>query len=146
MHESNGKNFGRLPQQLPVKPALFHWLNQDWILGFLLFVVTLFAYQPAWNGKPIWDDDDHITMPNFRSFAACGTSGHNLGLRTVLSFSTHRVFWLEYHLWGDSTLGYHLVNILLHLFSALLLVCILRRLVYRALGSWRQFSLFIRSK
>ena len=42
-----------------------------------------------------------------------------------LAFSA---FWLQHRLWGDSTLGYHLVNILLHAFSALLFLRILRRL------------------
>jgi tetratricopeptide (TPR) repeat protein len=53
---------------------------------------------------------------------------------------THTVFWLEYHLWGASTLGYHLVNILVHFFSALLLVCILRRLMIP--GAWFVAAIF----
>ncbi len=38
------------------------------------------------------------------------------------------MFWIEDKLWGDSTLGYHLVNILLHVTAALLLLRILRTL------------------
>jgi tetratricopeptide (TPR) repeat protein len=41
---------------------------------------------------------------------------------------TFSVFWVEHKLWGDSTLGYHLVNILLHVTAALLLLKILRML------------------
>jgi tetratricopeptide (TPR) repeat protein len=52
----------------------------------------------------------------------------------------HSVFWLEYHFWGEATLGYHLVNILLHFFSALLLVCILRRLAIP--GAWFVAAIF----
>ncbi|MGA9777589.1 MAG: tetratricopeptide repeat protein [Verrucomicrobiia bacterium] len=40
----------------------------------------------------------------------------------------HSIFWVEYKLWGDRTLGYHLINILLHALSALLLWKVLRRL------------------
>ena len=40
----------------------------------------------------------------------------------------HSAFWLEHRLWGDATLGYHLVNILLHVVAAILVAVILRRL------------------
>ncbi|HMD59979.1 MAG TPA: tetratricopeptide repeat protein, partial [Opitutaceae bacterium] len=40
----------------------------------------------------------------------------------------HSAFWVEHRLWGDSTLGYHLANVLLHAASACLLVLLLRRL------------------
>jgi len=47
---------------------------------------------------------------------------------------TYSVFWLEQKLWADATPGYHLVNILLHAASALLLVKVLRRL--EVPGAW----------
>ena len=40
----------------------------------------------------------------------------------------HSAFWLEHKLWGDATLGYHMVNIVLHCLAALLVVLVLRRL------------------
>lgn len=40
----------------------------------------------------------------------------------------HTAFWIEHRLWGDSTLGYHLLNVLLHVTAACLLILILRRL------------------
>jgi tetratricopeptide (TPR) repeat protein len=52
----------------------------------------------------------------------------------------HSAFWLEYHLWGDSTLGYHLTNILLHCLSVALLLKILRRLVIP--GAWFVAAIF----
>jgi tetratricopeptide (TPR) repeat protein len=42
--------------------------------------------------------------------------------------AAHSAFWVFSHLWGDDTLGYHLVNIVLHASSAFLVAVILRRL------------------
>jgi hypothetical protein len=41
--------------------------RQDWMLSLLLVVVTMAAYLPAWHGRPIWDDDAHLTKPELRS-------------------------------------------------------------------------------
>jgi protein O-mannosyl-transferase len=46
----------------------------------------------------------------------------------------HSAFWLEHRLWGDSVLGYHLVNVLLHAACACLVVLIVRRLSLP--GAW----------
>ncbi len=40
----------------------------------------------------------------------------------------HSAFWVEHRLWGDATLGYHLVNILLHAAAAVMVALLLRRL------------------
>ncbi len=50
-----------------VGKTFFSFRSKDWFFGLLLFFLTLVGYQPAWNGKPIWDDDHHITMPALRS-------------------------------------------------------------------------------
>jgi protein O-mannosyl-transferase len=111
-----------------MKSVIFQPRRRDLLLGFVLFIATIAAYQPAWNGSPIWDDDHHITKPELRSINGLERIWTQLGATQQYYPLMHSIFWLEYHLWGGSTLGYHLVNILLHFISALLLVCILRRL------------------
>jgi tetratricopeptide (TPR) repeat protein len=124
------------------KPALPFLWNRDWVWGLLLLGVMLAAYQPAWNGKPVLDDELYITPPELRS-----TNGlaqiwtHPRG--TVQYYPlVHSVFWVEYRLWGDSTLGYHLLSILLHAFSALLLVRILRKLSLPGEAAWLAGGIF----
>jgi tetratricopeptide (TPR) repeat protein len=100
----------------------------SWVLGLLLLVATMLAYQPAWNGKPIWDDDGHLTKPELRSLEGLGRIWIKPGATQQYYPLAHSVFWVEHRLWGDSPLGYHLINILLQTVSAFLLLRILRRL------------------
>jgi hypothetical protein len=46
----------------------------------------------------------------------------------------HSAFWLEHRMWGTATVGYHLVNILLHAASACLVVHLAKRLALP--GAW----------
>ena len=128
------------PPRPPVKPASLYSLKQNLILGLLLLVFTLAVYQPALNGKQLWDDDAHITKTELRSPGGLARIWTELGATQQYYPLMHSVFWLEYQLWGDSTLGYHVVNILLHFISALLLMCILRRL--KIPGAWFAGAIF----
>jgi protein O-mannosyl-transferase len=130
----------RSPRQ-PEKPALPLSLKHNFVLGLLLFVFTLAVYQPAWNGKQLWDDNAHITKIELRSLGGLGRIWTELGATQQYYPLMHSAFWLEYQLWGDSTFGYHVVNILLHFISALLLVCILRR--QKIPGAWFAAAIFI---
>ena len=102
--------------------------------------MVLLAYQPAWNGKPIWDDNAHLTKPELRSWTGLARIWTELGATQQYYPLAHSAFWLEHKLWGDGPMGYHLVNILLHLASALLLVKILRRL--EVPGAWLAAALW----
>ncbi len=114
--------------------------KRDWICALLLVVVTVLAYQPAWNGKPIWDDNAHITKPELRSLGGLARIWTEPGAAQQYYPLVHSFFWVEYRLWGDRTLGYHLINILLHAGCALLLAKILRRLDVP--GGWLAAAIF----
>jgi hypothetical protein len=125
-----------------VKPALpFSW-NRDWLWGLLMLAATFLAYRPAWNGKPVWDDDAHMTKPELRSAAGLARIWTQVGATQQYYPLVHTVFWAEHRLFGDATTGYHLLNILLNVFSALLLVRILRRLGIPGEAAWLGGGIF----
>jgi protein O-mannosyl-transferase len=113
---------------------------RDWALGLLLLLATLAAYQPAWQGQPLWDDDISITPQGLRSWDGLGSIWTKPGTTMQYYPLTYSLFWLQVHLWGESTFGYHIINILLHGLSALLLVRLLRRLEIP--GAWLAGGLF----
>ncbi|MBN1131041.1 MAG: hypothetical protein JXA71_18780, partial [Chitinispirillaceae bacterium] len=119
-----------------VKPSIPFSLNRDWLWGLLLLAAAFLAYQPAWNGRPVWDDDAHLTTPELRTAAGLVRIWTQPAAVSQYYPLAHTVFWVEHHLWGASTLGYHLLNILLHFFSALLLVLIVRRLGIPGKAAW----------
>ena len=113
---------------------------RDWWVALLLFGVLLLAYYPALHGTPIWDDAAHLTRPELRSWTGLCRIWFDPGATQQYYPLTYSVFWLLHRLWGDWHAGYHLVNILLHAGSALLLVRILRRLEIR--GAWLAAALW----
>lgn len=114
--------------------------QQIWLFGLFLIVATAIAYWPAWNGKPIWDDNAHMTQPELRSAHGLVEIWTKLGATQQYYPLVHSVFWIEQKLWGDSVAGYHFVNILLHAASALVLLQILLRL--KVPGAWLAAGLF----
>ncbi len=98
-----------------------------WELALLL-ALTLVAYAPAWHGGMLWDDDGHMTSPELRSAAGLFRIWFELGASQQYYPVLHSLFWVLHRIWGDHTLGYHLVTICLHATSACVLGLILRRL------------------
>jgi cytochrome c-type biogenesis protein CcmH/NrfG len=90
---------------------------------------TVIAYLPALQAKFIWNDSDYVTAPPLRSLDGLARIWFEVGATEQYYPLLHSAFWVEHRLWGDSALGYHLVNILLHAASACLLALILRRLL-----------------
>jgi tetratricopeptide (TPR) repeat protein len=114
--------------------------NRSWFLGLLLVAAIIFVYQPVWHAGFIWDDDAHVTKPELRSLNGLARIWMQLGATQQYYPLVHSVFWVEHRLWGDSTVGYHFINILLHAFSALLLVKLLRQL--KIPGAWLAAAIF----
>jgi len=104
--------------------------RRNLLLAIALGFATLVAYTPALQGGFVWDDDAHITE-NPRLESVDGLWKLWSDPRAVphrqnypLTFTT---FWIETRLYGFNPFGYHLVNVLLHLTSALLIWRLLLR-------------------
>src|SRR5450755_1691516 len=95
----------------------------------LILTVTLVAYLPALPGGLLWDDAGHVTNSSLQSWSGLGRIWFELGVTQQYYPLLHSAFWIEHRIWGDATIGYHLINVLWHVTSACLLVAILRRLV-----------------
>ena len=108
--------------------------SRNWLFGLILIVATTLAYQPAWNGQPIWDDEIHITIPALRSVHGLERIWTDPAAAPQYYPVLHTLFWVEYKLWDGWPLPYHLATILVHAILALLVVQILRKL--EVPGAW----------
>jgi len=77
----------------------------------------------------LWDDAAHVTAPALRSLAGLGRIWFRLGTTQQYYPLLHSAFWLEHRLWGDSVLGYHLLNVGLHAAAACLFAIVLLRIL-----------------
>ena len=106
----------------------------------LAAVGLLIVYSPALRGGFVWDDVAYL-----RDTAPVQAAD---GLRRIWFTTegrdyypvTYSVFWLEWHLFGGNTTGYHIVNILLHAAGAVLLWQLLKQL--QIPGAWLGALLF----
>ena len=118
-------------------PSLLQQLEASGgLAGFLLLLVTFLAYWPCLHGQFVWDDDSWTTSlaPYFRNIAGLVALWiHPTVLQQYIPL-TGTSFWLDYQLWGFSTLPYHIENIILHGIAAVLFWRVLRRLEIP--GAW----------
>src|SRR5438128_6049818 len=107
--------------------------QRNWLWGLFLIALILMAYAQVFQAGFIWDDESHLT----RNPCVVGP----LGLKEIWT-STQAVyyplvlttFWVLHNVAGLNPLPYHLLNVLLHAASAILLWRLLRLLQVR--GAW----------
>ena len=94
----------------------------------LLCAVTVAAYLPALRAGFAWDDDMLVT----RNALITSASGlHRIWFTTQSADYwpvTLTAFWVQWRLWGMHALGYHAVNLALHIAESLMLWRLFRRL------------------
>ena len=110
-------------------------------IAVAIVVATVAAYLPALRAGFVWNDDTYLsenpTLQAPNALSLIWTEPRASEQYYPLVFTT---FWLEKQLWGLQPFGYHLVNVLLHAASALLLWWLLHRLGLPA--GWLAAALF----
>jgi tetratricopeptide (TPR) repeat protein len=122
-----------LYQLVPVRENSVPLWKQNWFWALVLIALVLIAYSQVFRAGFIWDDESHLT----RNPCVVGP----LGLEEIWT-STQAVyyplvlttFWVLHKVVGLNPLPYHLLNVLLHAASAILLWRLLQLLQVR--GAW----------
>src|SRR5881398_2603784 len=115
--------------------------GRAWFFALILVVVTLLTYQPAWNGGFIWDDDEYV-VNNELLTAPDGLRRIWFSLDSPSQYFplVYTSFRIEHALWGLNPVGYHWVNLLLHIVNALLVWRVLMAL--KVPGAWLAGAIF----
>ena len=106
-----------------------------------LVALTLAAYLPIFRGGFIWDDDSYVTrnetLQSFDGLVEIWSNPKASPQYYPLVFTT---FWIENQIWGLKAPGYHIVNVVLHAVSAVLLWRLLVGLAVP--GAWIAAAIF----
>jgi len=139
------RNRGKKQRKEKPAPPTGRSLLQELAPGALaIAVLVAAAYIPVYGCGFIWDDPEYvINNLNLRTADGLETiwfepgQEHSTPQYYPLVFTT---LWVEYQLWQDEATGYHVVNVLLHAFSSILLWIVLRRLAVP--GAWAAAAVF----
>ena len=107
--------------------------RRDWLWGFLLIALVCVAYARVFNADFIWDDESHLTR-NPCIVGPLGLKEIWTSARAVYYPLVLTTFWTVHKFVGLSPWPYHVLNVLLHAGSAVLLWQVLRQLNVR--GAW----------
>ncbi|MHC4859079.1 MAG: tetratricopeptide repeat protein, partial [Planctomycetota bacterium] len=119
--------------------------RSDLLLGILLAAAALAAYWPALgSGFLAYDDPDTVLENPFVNDTSLSGLGRIWTSRVFLTwlpvyFSS---LWLDHAIFGGNAVGFHVVNLLLHVLNALLVLALVRRIAGRGDVAWGVAFLF----
>jgi len=106
-------------------------MAKNFLPALAIIAAALFVYGPALNGAWLWDDN-LLVYSNTRLHTFAGLGKIWFAAPTTDYWPlTWTLLWVEWHLWGDAPLGYHLASLALHLTGAFLFWRVLARLGLR---------------
>jgi tetratricopeptide (TPR) repeat protein len=122
-----------LDQFVPVHEIRVSLWRRNWFRALLLVTLVFIAYVQVFRAGFIWDDESHLT----RNPCVIGP----LGLKEIWTTAQAvyyplvlTTFWVLHKFVGLNPLSFHVLNVLLHAISAILLWRVLRILEVR--GAW----------
>jgi protein O-mannosyl-transferase len=107
--------------------------KRDWLWALFLIAFVFVAYARVFNAGFIWDDESHLTQ-NPCIVGPLGLKEVWTTTRAVYYPLVLTTFWALHKVVGLTPWPYHLLNVLLHAGSAVLLWQVLRQLSIR--GAW----------
>jgi tetratricopeptide (TPR) repeat protein len=107
--------------------------RRDWLWGFLLIGLVFIAYAPVFGAGFVWDDESHLTQ-NPCIVGPLGLKEIWTSMRAIYYPLVLTTFWVLHKFVGLNPLPYHILNVLMHAGSAVLLWHLLRQLEVR--GAW----------
>src|SRR6266404_354 len=107
--------------------------QRDWLSAFLLIALVFVSYARVFNAGFIWDDEAHLTQ-NPCIVGPLGLKDIWASTRAVYYPLVLTTFWILHKVVGLSPSPYHVLNVLMHAGSAVLLWRVLRELGVR--GAW----------
>lgn len=110
------------------------------VLWLIFSCVLLGVYSPALRGGPIWDDEAHMTRVDLRNTYGLWLMWTKPGTSQQYYPMVDTAFWIQHKFWGDNTLGYHVVNVLLHALVAVMIGTVLSRMSVP--GAWLAAVIF----
>jgi len=124
----------------PVDATSTKTARRTLLLAASVVAATFLTYFPSLQGELIWNDLDYVTKPALRSLAGLQSIWLQPGATEQYYPLLHSAFWLQFRLWSEQPLGYHLVTIALHAGAAVLFALVLRRLAIP--GAWLAAFIF----
>ncbi len=122
------------PETAASSPApVTHFARRPWLLALVLVIVTFLAYFPALRGGFVFDDVLIIDNPLIHASNGLYRLWFTAEAQDYYPL-TESLWWLEWRAWGSHTMGYHVVNVLLHAANTVLVWMVLRRL--KIPGAW----------
>ena len=117
-------------------------LRRHWRGALALGLLVGISYFPALDAGFVWDDKIFIDEPVIQQWSGIWNiwlSPHEIreGHYWPVVYSS---FWLEHKLWGIEPVGYHAVNLVLHLANCLLVWILMARLNVK--GAWAVAAVF----
>ena len=113
--------------------------SAGWLIGraLALGLLVVASYLPALEAGFVWDDTIFADEPVVHAWSGLWNiwfSPADIKKEGHYWPVVYTSFWLEHKLWGMNPLGYHAVNLLLHIANVLLIWRILGRLAVP--GAW----------
>ena len=128
------------PSLTQMVPAWSSFSIKEWLFVIALIAAVFLVYQPVWHAGFIWDDDTFlVNNPLIKLPDGLYQFWFTTNAPDFFPL-TSTTLWLEWRLWGTNPLGYHIVNVLLHALSTVLIWRVLAHL--RIPGTWLAAALF----